>query len=140
MGCMAAKLPYFQHNLLLSMLWIIPGEEEKLAPAKDTLPPSATPNPWLPIVQTTLVHPNEHLCKAQRALWHYAECFGGTGRGAFASLAQLSSPTNATSGEAPVAQGVVGLDGAVVAVREQHIPVRFVNSAGALLLACLDTK
>ncbi|GJE99831.1 hypothetical protein PsYK624_161040 [Phanerochaete sordida] len=52
--------------------------------AKATLEPSATPNPWLPIVQSTLVHPNEHLCKAQRALMHFAQCLGGVEAGAFA--------------------------------------------------------
>ncbi|EKM51648.1 uncharacterized protein PHACADRAFT_212279 [Phanerochaete carnosa HHB-10118-sp] len=54
------------------------------AAAKDTLVPSAAPNPWLPIVQTTLVHPDEHLCKTQRSLMHFAECYGGTEPGAFA--------------------------------------------------------
>lgn len=54
--------------------------------AKDTLPTHAAPNPWLPIVQTTLVHPNEHLCKLQRSLWHFADVYGGTPPGAFASL------------------------------------------------------
>lgn len=55
------------------------------AAAADTLMPSATPNPWPPIIQTTLVHPNEHLCKTQRALLHFAEYFGGTDPGFFAS-------------------------------------------------------
>lgn len=57
--------------------------------AKDTLPPAGTPNPWLAIVQTTLVHPDEHLCKAQRALLHYAEVYGGAEPGAFAALTEL---------------------------------------------------
>ena len=57
-------------------------------PADETLPPSETPNPWLPILQTTLVHPNEHLCKAQRALYHYAETLGGTPAGHFASTVE----------------------------------------------------
>ncbi|EKM48961.1 uncharacterized protein PHACADRAFT_265953 [Phanerochaete carnosa HHB-10118-sp] len=54
------------------------------AAAKDTIEPSTAPNPWLPIVQTTLVHPDEHLCKAQRSLMHFAVCYGGTELGAFA--------------------------------------------------------
>ncbi|KAI0076664.1 hypothetical protein K474DRAFT_1707993 [Panus rudis PR-1116 ss-1] len=45
-----------------------------------------TPNPWHPILQTTLVHPSEHLCKLQRALAHFSACFGLTPPGAFASL------------------------------------------------------
>ncbi|EKM51649.1 uncharacterized protein PHACADRAFT_261904 [Phanerochaete carnosa HHB-10118-sp] len=57
----------------------------KTQAAKETLEPFALPNPWLPIIQTTLVHLDEHLCKAQRALLHFAECFGGLDAGAFAS-------------------------------------------------------
>ena len=57
--------------------------------AKDTLPPAGTPNPWLAIVQTTLVHPDEHLCKLQRALMHYAEVYGGAEPGAFTALTEL---------------------------------------------------
>lgn len=70
--------------------------------AKDTLPTHATPNPWLPIVQTTLVHPNEHLCKLQRSLWHFADLYGGTPPSAFASL-----------GAAPGLEGLDKLDGTI---------------------------
>ncbi|CAL1702716.1 unnamed protein product [Somion occarium] len=45
-----------------------------------------TPNPWLPIIQTTLVHPNEHLCKLQRSLAHFASEFGQTAPGTFSFL------------------------------------------------------
>lgn len=64
-------------------------------PAKDTLPPVASPNPWLPIVQTTLVHPNEHLCKLQRSLWHFADVYGGRAKGRFVvdDIANVESPT-----------------------------------------------
>ncbi|EKM48588.1 uncharacterized protein PHACADRAFT_266276 [Phanerochaete carnosa HHB-10118-sp] len=55
-----------------------------LTAAKDTIEPSTAPNPWLPIVQTTLVHPDEHLCKMQRALMHFAGCYGDTDPGALA--------------------------------------------------------
>lgn len=46
-----------------------------------------TPNPWLPIIQTTLVHHNEHLCKLQRALAHFATELGQTPPGTFSFLA-----------------------------------------------------
>lgn len=52
-------------------------------PSKDTLAPYTAPNSWLPIIQTTLVHPDEHLCKTQRALWHFADMYGGTPKGRF---------------------------------------------------------
>ncbi|KAK7696386.1 hypothetical protein QCA50_001040 [Cerrena zonata] len=45
-----------------------------------------TPNPWMPIIQTTLVHPNEHLCKLQRALAHFAAELGETPAGTFTNL------------------------------------------------------
>lgn len=60
---------------------IVPGLHPK--PAADTLVDNQSPNPWMPIVQTTLVHPNEHLCKLQRALVHAAALYGGTSAGAF---------------------------------------------------------
>ena len=56
-------------------------------PAKETLNPpnlKLTPNPWLPLVQTTLVHPNEHLPKIQRALAYYAQVYGTVEAGTFA--------------------------------------------------------
>ena len=46
-----------------------------------------TPNPWYPILQTTIAHPNEHLCKLQRALAHFAIEFGETPAGTFSDLA-----------------------------------------------------
>jgi len=47
-------------------------------------PLALTPNGWLPIVQTTLVHPNEHLCKLQRALAHFAAMYGTRAQGYWA--------------------------------------------------------
>lgn len=34
------------------------------------------PNTWLPVLQSTILHPNEHLPKLQRALAHYALRYG----------------------------------------------------------------
>ncbi|TCD67715.1 hypothetical protein EIP91_012012 [Steccherinum ochraceum] len=47
-----------------------------------------TPNPWLPLIQSTMVHPDEHLCKLQRALMHFATLFGTVRKGAFARVAE----------------------------------------------------
>lgn len=58
-------------------------------PAKDTILPADTPNPWLPMTQSTLVHPDMHLCKVQRALMYYAETYGGTAPGHFAALKEV---------------------------------------------------
>ncbi|KAK0451420.1 uncharacterized protein EV420DRAFT_716756 [Desarmillaria tabescens] len=37
--------------------------------------PSAT-NPWFAIIQQAIVHPDDHLCKIQRAFVHYATLYG----------------------------------------------------------------
>ena len=42
-----------------------------------------TPNPWLPLIQTTLAHPDEHLVKAQRAVAHYSVIYGDRKAGTF---------------------------------------------------------
>ncbi|KAG5333941.1 hypothetical protein C0989_004595 [Termitomyces sp. Mn162] len=51
------------------------------SPNKDTLRPTnptkvVTPNAWLPIIETSVVHPDDHLPKLQRALAHYATLYG----------------------------------------------------------------
>ena len=43
---------------------------------------AVTPNPWLPIIETSLSHPNEHLIKLQRARAHFSAVFGARGPGA----------------------------------------------------------
>ncbi|KAI0701036.1 hypothetical protein BC835DRAFT_1442306 [Cytidiella melzeri] len=73
-----------------------------LQPAKDTLTPHRTPNPWLPTIQTTLVHPDEHLCKLQRTLWHFADVYGGAPKGRF---------SNAETDSAECEIGLKDLDG-----------------------------
>ena len=42
------------------------------------------PNPWIPLLQSTIVHPDEHLPKAQRALAHYAREYGTREKGHWA--------------------------------------------------------
>ncbi|KAH9849117.1 hypothetical protein C2E23DRAFT_840918 [Lenzites betulinus] len=57
-----------------------------VAPAKGTLTPEVVaPNPWLPIIQTTIAHPGEHVCKLQRALAHNATAYGTREAGFFAN-------------------------------------------------------
>ncbi|KAM6493037.1 Protein of unknown function (DUF4243) domain containing protein [Amanita muscaria] len=60
-------------------------------PTDDTLPPpdadpnrvkAVTPNPWLPIIETSLTHPNEHLIKLQRTLAHHSALYGSREPGA----------------------------------------------------------
>jgi hypothetical protein len=76
---------------------VIPGPQP--SPFKHTLPdeksPEAhTPNPWLSIIQTTIVHPNEHLCKMQRALAHFASLYGLQKQGWFTTRKQTSVATD----------------------------------------------
>ncbi|KAF9222191.1 hypothetical protein BS17DRAFT_709500 [Gyrodon lividus] len=56
------------------------------SPAPNTLPKptsdqAQTPNAWYPLIQSTIVHPNEHLCKAQRALVHCSSLYGTRKKG-----------------------------------------------------------
>lgn len=56
------------------------------SPARGTLPdPSSdlaqTPNTWLPLLQSTLVHPVDHLSKVQRTLSHYSSVYGRRRKG-----------------------------------------------------------
>jgi hypothetical protein len=46
-------------------------------------PEAITPNSWLPIIQSTLAHPDSHLPKLQRALNEYSAHFGLTPAGTF---------------------------------------------------------
>lgn len=55
--------------------------------AEKTIGSAASPNSWLQIIQTTLVHPDEHLCKIQRALAHSAVLYAGTPPGTFSRFA-----------------------------------------------------
>jgi len=60
-----------------------PNHETK--PAKDTLTPeTVTPNPWLAIIQSALMHPDDHVCKVQRSLGHWSRMFGGRPQGYWA--------------------------------------------------------
>ncbi|KAF9467673.1 hypothetical protein BDZ94DRAFT_1248738 [Collybia nuda] len=53
----------------------LPTPENSTLPFPSS-PKAVTPNPWLPIIETSLVHPDEHLSKLQRALFHYSSLFG----------------------------------------------------------------
>ncbi|OCH85390.1 hypothetical protein OBBRIDRAFT_739946 [Obba rivulosa] len=82
-----------------------PPNEPHVVSARDTLTPEdPTPNPWLAITQTTLVHPGEHVCKLQRALMHFADLYGARPKGHFAMLAKGTDP-------AAHLEGVEELDG-----------------------------
>ncbi|KAF8994946.1 hypothetical protein BDQ17DRAFT_1311205 [Cyathus striatus] len=47
---------------------------------------AVTPNPWLPILQNTIVHPDDHLAKLQRSLAHFAGIYGLSSPGCFADV------------------------------------------------------
>ena len=61
----------------------LPPPGPRPTPGKGTLAPQTSiyPNAWLPILQSTILHPNEHLCKLQRALAHYSALYGVTEAG-----------------------------------------------------------
>ena len=64
---------------------ILPTPHEKTLPllgADANRIKAVTPNPWLPIIETSITHPSEHLIKVQRALAHFNTLFGHRGQGA----------------------------------------------------------
>ena len=63
----------------------LPNPDESTLPQPDADPnrvKAVTPNPWLPIIETSLTHPNEHLVKLQRALAHFSALLGSRSHGA----------------------------------------------------------
>ncbi|TFK60286.1 hypothetical protein BDN72DRAFT_872922 [Pluteus cervinus] len=58
----------------------LPTPHEKSLPSA-TSPAAVTPNPWLPLLETTLVYPDDHVPKLQRALSHYAGLYGNKAAG-----------------------------------------------------------
>lgn len=56
-----------------------------------TLDDALAPNPCLPIVQTTLAHPNEHLRNIQRALAHFATLYGSKPAGYFSAFKSVAA-------------------------------------------------
>ena len=51
-------------------------------PSDGTLnPENPNANPWLALMQSTIMHPDDHLCKLQRALAHFASLYGTTPAG-----------------------------------------------------------
>lgn len=75
-------------------------------PGKDTLlPDTVSPNPWLAILQSSMQHPDYHVCKIQRALGHWGQLFGGRPQGYWAKPSQ--------KGGAVQLKGVELLDGSL---------------------------
>ncbi|KAJ7757288.1 hypothetical protein B0H14DRAFT_3896173 [Mycena olivaceomarginata] len=46
-------------------------------------PLAITPNPWMQLIQSALVHPDDHLCKVIRTLAHYGTVYGSVPPGTF---------------------------------------------------------
>ena len=59
-----------------------PIPHQNISPSP-TSPYAVTPDPWLPIIQSALTHPDEHLPTLQRALAEYSSYFGSTPAGYF---------------------------------------------------------
>ncbi|KAJ7199195.1 hypothetical protein GGX14DRAFT_373358, partial [Mycena pura] len=68
---------FFKTPLLTSF----PGP--KPSPTVSVYPSSDTPNLWLKIIQSAIVHPDDHLSKFQRTLAHYSTLYGNAPAGTF---------------------------------------------------------
>ncbi|KAJ3572059.1 hypothetical protein NP233_g3334 [Leucocoprinus birnbaumii] len=62
----------------------LPTPSEDALPGQDSIS-ARVPDAWLPLIQTTIVHPDEHLPKSIRTLASLASKLGKTPRGAFGS-------------------------------------------------------
>jgi hypothetical protein len=49
-------------------------------------PSLSVPNPWFPIIQQAILHPDDHLCKLQRTLAHYSILYGSKSAGLFSEV------------------------------------------------------
>ena len=58
-------------------------------PHRNALSTNPTQNPWLPMLQSTLLHNDNHLAKMQRALAHFDTLYGITPPGRFKDLKGL---------------------------------------------------
>jgi len=85
----------------------LPTPHKDALPGQDT-PQARIPDPWFPLVQTTLVHPDEHLPKAVRALATWASKFGTTPAGTFAGPSQVAMDKGAIKTELPGAEYLDG--------------------------------
>ncbi|KAJ7056796.1 hypothetical protein C8F01DRAFT_361735 [Mycena amicta] len=52
-------------------------------PSESAYPEPTTPNLWLKIIQSALIHPDDHLSKVQRTLAHYGSLWGSIPAGEF---------------------------------------------------------
>jgi len=75
--------------------------------------PCLVPNAWYPILQTTLTHPNEHLCKLQRSLAHADSLYGTRAAGHFSHLKGLPEFDVGTAAGKPGLEGIEKLDGSL---------------------------
>lgn len=71
-------------------------------------PQTRTPNPWFPLVETALVHPDEHFPKAIRAFAAWASKFGTTPAGTFAGPSKITLNKDAIQTELPGAEYLDG--------------------------------
>ena len=56
-------------------------------PAEGMLAPeNPAANPWLALLQSTIMHPDDHLCKLQRSLAHFASLYGAVPKRHFKEL------------------------------------------------------
>jgi hypothetical protein len=63
----------------------VPGTHS--TPSKTALLATSSHNPWYAVLQSTLLHPEAHVSKCERALVHWANLYGERPRGYWAALA-----------------------------------------------------
>jgi hypothetical protein len=89
-GRPALNLDQFYGNTTTNIL--PPGYEVPATAAEFGAQGAKTvPNPWLPLIQSVLGHPDDHLPKLLRSLSHYATVYGDREPGHFSKILQHAS-------------------------------------------------
>ncbi|KAF8994981.1 hypothetical protein BDQ17DRAFT_1412346 [Cyathus striatus] len=86
-GCAPINIANFYEKAATTptLFGTAPSPHKSLFPSP-TSEYAVTPNPWLPILQNTIVHPDDHLAKLQRSLAHFASIYGLSPPGSFADV------------------------------------------------------
>ncbi|KIJ64277.1 hypothetical protein HYDPIDRAFT_167993 [Hydnomerulius pinastri MD-312] len=79
----ARGLPALNFKSFMTFAPTVPTVPNLLAPQTTTTETDPIPNPILPILQSTITHPNDHLAKIQRAFAHFNTLYSARPAGYF---------------------------------------------------------
>ncbi|KAJ2926676.1 hypothetical protein H1R20_g10390, partial [Candolleomyces eurysporus] len=123
-GCPDLDIVGFQTMKELQPVGPQPHPDKSTLPSPDSQK-ALNPDPWLPIIQTSVVHPDEHVPKTQRSLSNWAGAFG-TRRFCSAKSQSQNHPSikaGAASAGLGMGWGAEGAKGSSTLGGEEPIPL-----------------